>query len=161
SAFLAGVHMQPLEGRQLFTIGLAVSPVAASSAAATLGNALVVPNTGLNITNTAYNGQDNQAGTYFGFNLTSASDTLVMPDGIVLTSGAASFAAPPVGQNSGDLLTPGDTDLDTLLGSTTLDANTLTFTFTTDASVKSINFDLLFGSNEFPQFVGSINDGFG
>ena len=93
----------------------------------------------------------------FGFNATLASS------GILLTSGSG---APPLENTQGAytiaLGEPGDPELDQLaqdafeFAGQTYDASILEFSFTvTDPSVQSISFDLLFGSEEFPDFIDS------
>jgi hypothetical protein len=159
--------VEALEDRRLFA--LSVTPFLATNPAITLANALLLPNTGINVIGASYVGADNQGGTYTGFDLTSGNTRLAISDGVLLTSGAANGALPP-NQNSpdrGDILdestalgTAGDADLDALVGDTTSDANSLTLTFTADADIESILFDFIFGTEEFPDFVGGFNDAF-
>lgn len=83
--------------------------------------------------------------------------------GILLTSGSG---APPLENTELDYsvphFAPGDSELDALaqeafsFAGATYDAAILEFSFTvTDPGVQSISFDLLFGSEEFPEFVDS------
>ena len=84
--------------------------------------------------------------------------------GILLTSG---YASNVVGPNESSFQSQawnsaGDTDLDTLTGGTTHDANSLIFNFTVDPNVSQLGFNYVFGSEEYNEFVGSpFNDGFG
>lgn len=108
-----------------------------------------------------YIGAD-RATSYFsevdlGNNATLASS------GILLTSGSG---APALENTEGGytiiLGEPGDAELDQLaqdafeFAGMTYDASILEFSFTvTDPGVQSISFDLLFGSEEFPEFIDS------
>jgi hypothetical protein len=161
--------LEPLEERTLFA--LAIQPHAISSPAVDLANALLLQNTGITITGATFVGADGQAGSYSGFDLTSGINRLAISDGVILTSGQAINALGP-NQNrpdsqgaqddaSTDLGLPGDPDLDALTSAPTNDANSITITFTTSPETQSILFDFVFGSEEFPDFVGSINDAFG
>jgi hypothetical protein len=159
----AGVFAgEALEQRLLFV--LAVTPVPAATPATQLGAALLVPNTGITLTGGAYVGVDNQGGTYTGFDLgPPTGQRLSIPDGVLLTSGLANDALGPNDSPFTTTLhnTPGDTDLNTVVGFQTFDANSLTLTFTTDLATRSIIFDFIFGSDEYNEFVGSVfNDAF-
>jgi hypothetical protein len=81
----------------------------------------------------------------------------------VLSSGSAHNVA---GQNCKDGLSvdngePGDADLNTIVGegSTTNDAAVLEFDFVPTSS--TISFQYVFGSEEYPDFIGLFNDVFG
>jgi len=157
--------LEALEDRTLFALSvIPFNPGAAS----TLTNALIVANTGLTVSNSTFVGEDGQAGRYNGFAFTSGITSLSMPDGVLLTTGLANNALPPNNTDSDgeDHDASGDTNLTTLVnvGATTpvetFDANSLTINFTTSASTKSILFDFVFASEEFPEFVGSFNDAF-
>ena len=163
--------IEQLEDRTLFA--LTVAPFAASGAPTDLANALLLGQTGITITGASFVGVDGQAGTYAGFDLRSGINRLAINDGVLLTSGNASsavdnqnFPDQQGGQDdaSGALGPPGvpdgDADLTTLLGITTNDANVLTINFTVAPGVNSVLFDFVFGSEEFPDFVGSFNDAF-
>ena len=160
---VTGTVAEPLEERRLFA--LVVNPLPASASATTLGAALLLPNTGITITGGTYVGANNQGGTYSGFDTTSAQtgERLVIQDGVLLTTGLATNAlgpntAPDVGAT---LNTPGDTQLDGVTNNQTLDANSLTLTFTADVNTKSILFDFIFGTEQYPEFIGAFrNDTF-
>ena len=88
---------------------------------------------------------------------------LAIGAGILLTSGSGT---PPLENTQPgftlDLLTPGDPDLQTIANNAfpgageTNDANTLEFSFVIeDPEINSITFDLVFGSDEFPEFSDS------
>ena len=83
-------------------------------------------------------------------------------DGAVMTCGSAVESVGP-NDSSGQttaLGLGGDAKMDALAGAATFDAVKLTITFTTDASVDGVSFNLLFGSEEFPEYVGAFNDAF-
>lgn len=83
-------------------------------------------------------------------------------NGIILASGRVEDAASD-NLSSGISTafgTPGDFDLDVLLDIPTRDAAALTISFSTDDTVNGVSFNLLFASDEFPEFVGDFNDGF-
>lgn len=163
--------IESLEGRTLFA--LTIGPFAASSPAITLANQLLLAGgagTGINITGASFVGVDGQAGTYAGFDLSSGNNRLAISDGVILTSGSAQGALGPndnfpdnfgLADESTSVGTPGDADLDALVGTGTNDANALIVNFTVDPGVQSILFDFVFGSEEFPEFVGAFNDAFG
>jgi hypothetical protein len=90
--------------------------------------------------------------------------------GMIMTNGLAIDALPPVppAVNNPELSNiiglPGSGLVDTMLGTPVFsyDAVTLTVTFSVNASVNSIVFDSLFGSDEYPKYRGQIfNDTFG
>lgn len=151
---------EALEPRQLFAI--AIAPVAAGASATTLGASLLVPNTGLTITGGTYVGANDQGGTFTGFDL-SPTGQLTLQDGVLLSTGLANNALPPndAPNTTTALNTPGDADLNALTGLTTVDANSLTLTFTAVPGTQSIMFDFVFGSEQFAEFVGAFfNDTF-
>ncbi|MBK8258118.1 MAG: choice-of-anchor L domain-containing protein [Polyangiaceae bacterium] len=104
---------------------------------------------------------------------------LGLPDGIVITSGTARNAEPPNdssgmtgssnfggstlcalvmdgnggGDDGGEIPSAGST--------ATYDANTLTVQFWLDPGTDGIAFDWMFGSEEYPEYVGSFNDAVG
>ena len=113
---------------------------------------------GVAISNVKYTGAQRAAGMF-----TSSSNILGFTNGIVLSSGSAHNVA---GQNCKDGLSvdngePGDADLNTIVGegSTTNDAAVLEFDFVPTSS--TISFQYVFGSEEYPDFIGLFNDVFG
>ena len=113
---------------------------------------------GVAISNVKYTGALRAAGTF-----TSSSNVLGFTNGIVLSSGSARNVA---GQNcengmSVDNGEPGDADLNTIVGTgnSTNDASVLEFDFVPTSS--TISFQYVFGSEEYPDFIGSFNDVFG
>jgi hypothetical protein len=113
---------------------------------------------GVAISNVKYTGALRAAGTF-----TSSSNVLGFTSGIVLSSGSArnvagSNCSPEMSVDNGE---PGDPDLNTIVGadSTTNDAAVLEFDFVPTSS--TISFQYVFGSEEYPEFIGSFNDVFG
>ncbi len=85
--------------------------------------------------------------------------------GILLTSGDGTPETTNTATNYGSTVgMGGDSDLDAALqaagmGAGTQDATYLEFSFTvTDPSIKSITFDLVFGSEEYPEYADDIVD---
>jgi hypothetical protein len=153
---------ESLEGRRLFA--LSVTPFNPADGALAFANALVSGATGITVTSATFVGNDGQAGTFSGFDLASGPETLQLGDGVLLTSGMAANALGPndlaaINHSWG---AAGDADVDALLGSAgSNDANVLTIEFTADSATNSVTFDLIFGSDEFPEYVGAYNDAFG
>jgi hypothetical protein len=151
----SGIPTFPPSGQQL--------AVTTTTTAATLVNAMLLRPlaTGVTITGSSLVSADaNQQGTYAN----GDGVPLEIPQkGTILTSGDAKIPD----QNTspaftGDLGGPGDPRLSALIGGTpTFDANELTITFNVDPSsgIKSGSFEFQFGSEEYPEFVGSpFND---
>jgi hypothetical protein len=150
-----------LEPRRLFT--LTVTPFDPADPATLLTDALVVGGSGITVSGASFTGVAGQAGAYRGMHRASESDPLDLDDGVLLTTGAAWDAQGP-NDNPGTTSvwgTPGDADADTLVGGATFDAAVLTVQFTADPATRSVSFDLVFASEEFAEYVGSINDAFG
>ncbi|MBT7068463.1 MAG: S8 family serine peptidase [Verrucomicrobia bacterium] len=121
------------------------------------GNAIPAGVTGLSAT---YNGSGGAAGLYAAF--PSLPGSIQPFDGIILSSGQAVDGLGPndSSSTSTSLGIPGSDEMEALVGSATQDAVWLELSFTTDASVDGLSFNILFGSEEFPEFVGSFNDAF-
>jgi hypothetical protein len=154
--------LEPLEDRCLMTAGLQVTPFDNESPLSVLTDSLLAAHSGITITEATFLGTDGQAGTYTGFDLHDAASFLKLLDGILLTSGRAVNALGP-NDTSGVTAytgTPGDPRLDLLAGARTFDGNSLTIQFQVDPGVQSILFDFVFGSEEFPEYVGAFNDAF-
>ncbi len=113
---------------------------------------------GVAISNVKYTGALRAAGTF-----TSSSNVLGFTNGIVLSSGSARNVAGMNCENgmSVDNGEPGDADLNTIVGegNITNDASVLEFDFVPTSS--TISFQYVFGSEEYPDFIGSFNDVFG
>jgi cysteine-rich repeat protein len=111
---------------------------------------------GVSVSNVTYTGANNASGSFSG----AAADGISIDSGVILTSGDVANAQGP---NTNDGLTtnnsqPGDSDLNALISGTTFDASVLEFDFVpTDSSLV---FSYVFGSEEYNEFVGQINDVF-
>lgn len=136
--------------------------------AASLSSAVLASGSGISIVAGSETYQGNaaagQSGTYTGFSLAPSSGstpTLVLPDGIVLTSGSANLPLTnttnqfnPVFPESGS-----NALLSGLSGTSTFDANLLSFQFTVDPGKTSVSAKFVFGTDEFP--TQSVTDIFG
>ena len=104
-----------------------------------------------------------QSGTYTGFNLAPSSGstpTLVMSDGIFLTSGNANIPLTNTLNNFTGVSGSGSNALlTTLSGTNTNDANALNFSFTVGAGQNSVSAMFVYGTDEFP--TQSVTDIFG
>ncbi len=112
---------------------------------------------GITVSNETLVGELGQQGTFTG----GLSAGIGIESGIILTSGGAEL---PESLNTEDSSgfsygTPGDAQLDALVGGGTGDANILEFDFET--TTGTLAFDYVFGSEEYNEFVGSsFNDVF-
>jgi len=102
-----------------------------------------------------------QSATYSNFVLapsSGSSPTLELPDGILLTTGSAQL--PTTNTSNETSISPdtgGNTELSMLAGVDTVDANILSFTFTTAPGATSVSAKFVFGTEEFPtQLVTDI-----
>ena len=142
----------------------------------TLSNALLGASSGISIVGGSETYQGNstfpQSGTYTGFNLAPSSGstpTLVLPDGILLTSGHSDLPLTNTvnnfSNNIGSTTGSGSSaELSTLSASaggssTTNDANLIGFDFTVGAGITSVEAQFVFGTDEFP--TQSVTDIFG
>ncbi|RUL86751.1 DUF4394 domain-containing protein [Tautonia sociabilis] len=142
-----------------------ISPVGEFEPASRLASALAVPGTGLAIDLPAstYLGGFGQAGYSSGFSLTDGTSSVAIPAGIVLTSGSSRFASEPNASptRGASLNRPGDSAVTDLISLDTHDANSLTIRFTADPGILSVQFQLVFASEEFFEYVNrGVNDTF-
>ncbi|UQA57269.1 choice-of-anchor L domain-containing protein [Polyangium aurulentum] len=126
--------------------------------AATLVSALAGSSSAITITSAVYSGAPEAAGTY-------SDGPLDLADGILLTTGQASLALPP-SDSTGSTFSnnlPGDPLCNALIpGFNSYDAAKLTITFDLAPGFDGISFQSIFGSEEFPEWVGtSFNDVYG
>ena len=133
--------------------GLAVTP---SIDAGTLAAELAGPGVQVATGTEAYSGADSASGTF-------AKGPPGLPKGVLVTSGDARLAAGPnessgmTGENGGVVVEPLCTAI--LPGGMFFDAARLTFEFDLDEGYDGISFRYLFGSEEFPEYVGgTVND---
>jgi hypothetical protein len=148
-------------------VGVAAGPASASpilvttprTAAEMVAN-LVGTNSGITVipNSEVYVGAPIASGTFTG-----AAGILPFDAGVVLTSGSAAFVPGPNLASDKSMANgqPSDASLDALApGVLHADAATLSFRFTSTSNV--ISFQYVFGSEEYPEFVGtSFNDVFG
>ena len=112
---------------------------------------------GITVSNITYTGNSNARGFFNG-----ATSNIGLASGVILTTGDIINAPGP---NSGggegtDNSLLGDPDLDQISGVSTFDACVLEFDFIPLAD--SVSFRYVFGSEEYPEFVGqTFNDIFG
>lgn len=154
------------------TINVISAPDTNATAATKLTDAVLAPDSGINVTNSTFvgdiatsstNPNSGQSGTYTGFSLVSNSGgpTLNLPNGIVLTSGSANipFSNTNSSWEGHFPSSPGtdqDTEVEALLAaanapsSVTNDVNSLVIEFTVDAGITSVSANFVFGSDEFP-----------
>ena len=110
---------------------------------------------GVTVTNVQFTGNNSQK-AYF-----SGNTNIGFTDGILLTTGGATVAIGPNNSGSAQVSvnTPGDADLEALVNYTTFDASALEFDFIPTECM--ISFYYVFGSEEYPEFVGTqYNDVF-
>jgi hypothetical protein len=124
-----------------------------SGDAAALANAMTNVGTGaITIQSASYAGAAIASGTY-------SNGPLGLGDGALLTSGGALLALPPndSGSTTGDNGLPGDALCNALIGAgyTSYDASKLTIEFTLAPGFDGIAFQFVFGSEEFPEWVGT------
>lgn len=108
----------------------------------------------------ALTGDPNAIGTYMNFPPLPGS--LPVSDGIVIASGDISDWPGPNDSpgTTTDFGNPGTPEMTALGGAESYDAAYLTITFTTDDTISGLSFEILFGSEEFPEWVGAFNDSF-
>jgi hypothetical protein len=147
--FLAGVALVPAALR-----ALTVQPMSAALTANDLAQMLA--GGGVVVSNVTYQGVSLASGSFSG-----ATTALGINDGVLLTCGSVNNAPGPNSTSSASASNglPGDPDLSAAAGVSTNDASVLEFDFIPGSS--SISFTFVFGSEEYPEFVGSFNDGFG
>lgn len=121
-------------------------------------SALLVPNTGITVTSISFNGASSAAGLYH-------SGPMGIDDGIILASGDVTNALPPdnSGSTTTDFSLPGCSFCNFIIpGYVSYDAAILEITFDVNPACSTLSFDFIFGSEEYPEWVGSsFNDVFG
>lgn len=91
----------------------------------------------------------------------SGSSSIGFTNGVLLTSGSTAIVSPSASSSSAGNCnsTPGDTQLNTLIGATTYDACALEFDII--PICDTLRFNFVFGSEEYPEFVNAnVNDPF-
>jgi hypothetical protein len=148
----------------VLTVGLALAAGVADAAilvttsvnATELANALLSGGSGITINSATLTGAAGAAGLFTG-----GADSLGFDQGLVLTTGNATFIAGPnnstaAGANNG---APGDAALTAIVGRPTFNATVLEINFTPTGN--TLQFSYVFGSEEYNEYVGSdFNDVF-
>lgn len=114
---------------------------------------------GVTVSNVTYTGDPNAIGFFNG-----TATNIGLDSGIVITTGTIFAPDGPQGPNnigwSGiDNFYAGDPDISIITNDVTFNAAILEFDFVPIAD--TVQFRYVFGSEEYMEFVGSINDGFG
>lgn len=133
--------------------------------AATLAQTILGP--GVTIVGTpTLSSQPGQSGIFTGFDSGRYIQTggnpgqYSIPSGIILSTGVASAAVGNfIGGPSADLFGSGSPQLSAISGTSTFDADLLTFQFTSTRPTLSLNY--AFASAEYPAFIGGFRDAFG
>jgi len=130
----------------------------------TLTNALLASNSGINVSNIALKASCQDAVNFYDGSL----GALGISAGLLLTTGTTPGTANTVGwfgtDNSGQSgFDNGDADINavvnTVFQTQSYDATTLEFDFSVaDPNAKSISFDIVFGSDEYPEWVDQFVD---
>ncbi|MBK8269908.1 MAG: choice-of-anchor L domain-containing protein [Planctomycetes bacterium] len=117
---------------------------------------------GVTVDSISYVGHPSSTAIYSGLNWSSGSSQIQLPDGVFLCSGVVPPLENTLGAWSWSTGQPGDIQLQGLLGYPTFDASGIIVSFTTDAFVDTMELRLVFGSDEYPEFLGlQYNDGIG
>ncbi|SEA55821.1 choice-of-anchor L domain-containing protein [Leifsonia sp. 21MFCrub1.1] len=142
------------------TTTLAVSPAAAGgglvtdatgSSAGELAASLAGP--GIEILGATMLGDPQALGTFSGMS------TMGIDEGVALSTGrVVGLPGVHTDDRSGYLGTPGDDDIEASIGLNTFDAAVLEFDFTPRAD--SVSFTYVFASEEYPDWIGLVNDSF-
>jgi len=136
--------------------GLSTRDMATGGVTATgLVEALV--GTGVSISNVQFRGAPVQAGIFTG-----GTGSVGLAQGIILSTGNIAAVAGPANLSAATdnlLYLPGDSDLDAILGGPTYDASVLEFDLE-GTGTSAISFQFVFASEEYDEFVDTINDGF-
>lgn len=121
--------------------------------------ALVGPGVTIVPGSVSYSGAPGAAGL---FAFTGQDDCIGISSGIILSSGNITNVEGPntSGSTTTGFGTPGDPELSALAGQITYDAAILEFQFEVGPKVERVYFRYVFGSDEYNEYVYSINDVF-
>lgn len=134
----------------------ALAQLAVTSGLNAMALAQILAGPGITVSNATLTGAPDAAGSFDG-----TASNIGMPGGVILCTGPITLAVGPnnsgsSGQDNGQ---PGNSQLNGLAGATTYNAIVLEFDFIPLSN--SIEFDYVFGSEEYPEFVNSgYNDAF-
>jgi len=145
--------------------------IAGDTNATSLANALTAGSTGLTVISSAVSvNTDSTSGAVSSGTFTNAAGTYGIGSGIVISSGNVLAYDTGPNNSTGTSTEYGGSGIgvsaaqQTILGAITgqsehFDATQLDITFTT--STGEVFFNVVFGSEEWPEFVGAFQDGFG
>lgn len=123
------------------------------------GLAATLAGPGVTVSNVNFLGARGSSGSFSGF------ASIGIDAGVALTTGSLAtqdaYTSAILGPNTSSSTTtdnfqPGDADLDALAGETTQDASVLEFDFV--PTERKMQFRYVFGSEEYPEWVGQNND---
>jgi gliding motility-associated-like protein len=137
---------------------LTVSNAAPYNSVSYLVKSILLGN-GVSVSNITYKGDDTAVGFFNGI-----KSSIGLDSGVLMTSGTITNAPGPNNTASASYAGPNcasntDSDLALLTGSPMDDACIIEFDFIPYSD--TVKFQYVFGSEEYPEFVGSYNDGFG
>lgn len=134
-----------------------ISVTQTNPTAAQVQNAIA--GSGVTITNMTINCGNNNANNPYAL-FTNGTNPMGIASGLVLTTGTTNNLASPASFNSSvNNSLPGNTNGNNLCGMASYNACEITFQIVPNCNVLSIEY--VFGSEEYPEYVGSINDAFG
>jgi hypothetical protein len=131
-----------------------------SGSTTTLTNALLAQNSGITVSNVALKASGSSAVNFYDGSLLP----LGIGAGLLLTSGTTPGTVNDIGWFGQSNGAAGDADINavvnTVFQTQSYDATTLAFNFKTDvtSTATSITFDLVMGSDEYPEWVNSFVD---
>jgi|GEM_PF-5569339 len=135
----------------------------ASLTALDLGHNILGTNSGITITNATYTGALTATSLFSSVNFgTTSTSSFVLGSGILLTTGDGQ---PPLSNTSSsysvDNALPGDPSIEQIIqnvfpgAGATYDASVLNLDFTTPANTSTVSLDVMFGSDEYPEWANT------
>ncbi|MEG3436087.1 choice-of-anchor L domain-containing protein [Pannus brasiliensis CCIBt3594] len=137
------------------------TPFDTSLTAFDLGQNILATNSGITITSATYTGATNAVSLFSSVNFgTTSTSSYVLGSGILLTTGDGNPALTNTSSSySVANGTPGDADIEGIIqnvfpgAGVTGDAAVLELSFTTSANAGTISLDVMFGSDEYPEWA--------
>ena len=137
------------------------TPFDTSLTAFDLGNHILGTNSGITITSATYTGALTATSLFSSVNFgTTNTSSFVLGSGILLSTGDAQ---PPLSNTSSSYSvvndTPGDANIEQIIQNVfpgagiTYDASILELSFVTPANTNSVSLDVMFGSDEYPEWA--------